>query len=314
MPTVVADCLSGDCAGELNSILAPGLNTHWPAARTSVESALKVLLSSIGNDNVWVVPSGTLPKDFRAMLWPTGLPDTTRFPMLIVVEGANIWQAPNNAAYDLGTVPATGGTGTKFRNIYTDVDAQIASAVPYTPSGAYAGLWPVAPTNVQEGLDSIAQTFSAVSALPKAQVFGSSGAGAVTYTAQNKATFLSSVQFDPLSMWSAVNNQFTIPASQGGYYLITFSGSVTPNIANNNSTPVIWVRKNSESIGTYTQFYYTWTPWAELSGVTGTYTNFANIAFIRQLSAGDTISLWHFVNGNIQMTAINWALSLVKLN
>lgn len=117
----IPNCLSGDCVTELDTILTPGLNTSWPSSRIQIENALKVLLSFTGNVNptAAIVPSGTLPKDFRATAWSTGLPNATTFPYLVVVVDGDIWIAPNNTAYDIGTVPATPGTGTKWLNVTT---------------------------------------------------------------------------------------------------------------------------------------------------------------------------------------------------
>lgn len=145
----VPNCVSGDCVNELNTLMSPGLNVAWPSSRLQIENALKVLLSFIGNVNVaaQLLPNGTAPKDFRATAWPSGLPNATTFPYLAVVVDGDIWVAPNNTAYDIGTVPATLGTGTKWVNINaTPVQSQrlaqgrltLTSGTPVTTSDVLA--------------------------------------------------------------------------------------------------------------------------------------------------------------------------------
>src|SRR5690349_23327512 len=118
---VIDPCLSGDCVTELYNILNSGLVLEWPKARIQLENALDVILSQIGNSSpfAFTVTPGTAVKDYRALLWPTGLPNQATYPYLVVVNGPDVWVAPNNPAYDIGTVPATPGTGTKWINMTT---------------------------------------------------------------------------------------------------------------------------------------------------------------------------------------------------
>lgn len=125
----VPNCPSGDCCGDMDELLSTGLSSCWPAARIQTESIFKTLLSSICNESAsaFVLPDGTLPEDFRELGWPTGLPSTSSDPYLIVVVDGDIWIAPNDTTEDIGTMPSTPGTGTKWLNLNSIEDLPLAS-------------------------------------------------------------------------------------------------------------------------------------------------------------------------------------------
>lgn len=67
---------------------------------------------------VQTVPAETLPESFLELAWPDGLPTASECPILTVLEGCNIWQAVNDPDNcDLGTIPATPGTGEDWQQV-----------------------------------------------------------------------------------------------------------------------------------------------------------------------------------------------------
>lgn len=72
-------------------------------------------------NNVGFVPSGASPHEFIEVAWGSyaDMPDPLYAPLLFIVEGdCKIWIAVNDlVTCDLGTIPATGGTGTGWVEI-----------------------------------------------------------------------------------------------------------------------------------------------------------------------------------------------------
>lgn len=97
---------------DLNSLL-PLDNCYNFAQQSQLWNTIRDIVCATCTINV---PSGTSAVDF-ACFWDAagGFPDPENCPVLTVIEGCNIWMAPNDSLNcDLGECPAVGGTGTDW--------------------------------------------------------------------------------------------------------------------------------------------------------------------------------------------------------
>lgn len=102
-------------------------NTSWEVARPRIYNALQGVTKVICVQTHGVVPASTPQHMFLEVGWPDGPPDFEDAATLMVLEGSNVWIGINDGNSDLGTIPATPGTGVNWSlvNQPSPADTQI---------------------------------------------------------------------------------------------------------------------------------------------------------------------------------------------
>lgn len=124
---------------DLNTLLGGGIDYDWRYARPAVQKSLEMVQALICSDNTAFVDAGTLPVDFAETGWPDGLPVKEDAPVLYVIEGLEVWVVPNLPSADIGTIPATPGTGTSWIRVTATSGRETGEIIAYSGSSAPQG-------------------------------------------------------------------------------------------------------------------------------------------------------------------------------
>lgn len=124
---------------DLSGLIGNGVDYEWSHARNTVQKSLELLQAVVCVDNTALVDSGTDPEDFIELGWPDGLPDKEDSPVLYVIEGLEVWVCPNLPAADVGTNPATPGTGTSWIKMTARFSRETGEIIAYSGSSEPQG-------------------------------------------------------------------------------------------------------------------------------------------------------------------------------
>lgn len=196
---------------DINTSVAQGQALCWPNARFPLNLLLSRMAEIITTNAVRRVVSADERHEFLAEGWPGGRPTFEEAQILMVETlGGAVWIAPNLTTSDVGTIPATGGTGLSWRLLPNE--SRMASAIDIP---------------AVNGLLTGGTTLAAL--IPPTGAYGS--------------------PVNPSGVtWDTVNRRFVIPAGGDGDYLIsgqarfTIEGTGTPTYGG------IGLRVNSEAL------------------------------------------------------------------